>query len=571
MRDTVSIAVKEVGMGKKLLVIGGVAAGATAAARARRVDESAEITVIERGPYVSFANCGLPYYVSGAIQKRSKLLLQTPEGFEARYGVKVRVNTEALEIDRAVKRVRARSESGEEWIAYDSLILAQGGNPVRPSLPGADGPGVFTLWNVPDVDAIMAYLRDGKPESALVAGGGFIGLEMAEAFAERGLKTTVVELMPRIMSAMDGEFGAMVAAKLEEKGVKVVTGLGLSAIDSAACKATLSDGSAVDAGIVLLSIGVRPELSLAKAAGLAIGPSGGVEVDERLRTSDPSIWAAGDMAEIVHRVSGKKVRVPLAGPANRQGRIAATNALGGSMKYKGALGTSVFKAFDAVAASTGLTEKAAREAGFDIGVSLIFKDNHAGYYPGGREMALKLVYERPSGRLLGAQAFGGEGTEKRIDVVAMALLAGLGVHDLAELDLAYAPPFSSANDPLNLAAFAAENDLSGYAPLETAAQLKKAVADSKDGGKVMVMIDARNRNEFAAGHLRGAINIPVDELRFSLEQVPKGVAIHLHCLSGYRSHLALRILAGNGFKDIRNVAGGWKAIEAEGGFETERE
>jgi len=557
-------------MAERILIVGGVAGGATAAARARRLSEGAEITLVERGPYVSFANCGLPYYVSGAIAKRSKLLLQTPEGFDARYRVKVLVQTAALEIDRGGKRLRARGPGGETWLPYDKLILAQGGNPVMPPLPGIDSPNVFKLWSVPDVDAIKAYIDSGSPSSALVAGGGFIGLEMAEAFRERGLATTIVELQPRIMSTMDPEFGAMVAAKLEEKGVRVITGAGLKSIDPSRRVAVLSDGSEVDAGVVLVSVGVRPELSLAVAAGLTIGPLGGLEVDDELRTSDPSIWAAGDMVEVVHKVSGRKVRVPLAGPANRQGRIAASNALGMGMKYRGALGTSVFKVFDGVAASAGLTETAAVAAGFEVGSAMIYKDNHASYYPGGEEMALKLVYDRGAGRLLGGQAFGGAGTEKRIDVLAVALQGRMTLDDLAELDLSYAPPFSSANDPVNLAAFVGQNDLSGYSPLETAAQLKAALAAAAAGGEGAAVLDVRNRGEYEEGHLAGAVNIPLDELRFRLDEVPAGVRIHVHCRSGFRAHLALRILKQSGFDDAVNVSGGYLAMVAFGGFSIER-
>jgi NADPH-dependent 2,4-dienoyl-CoA reductase/sulfur reductase-like enzyme/rhodanese-related sulfurtransferase len=558
-------------MGVKIVIVGGVAGGATAAARARRVSENAEITLVERGPYVSFANCGLPYYVSGAIAKRSKLLLQTPEGFDARYGVKVLVDTEAVEIDRGGKRVRIVDPEGESWLPYDKLILAQGGNPIMPPLPGADSPNVFKLWTVPDVDRIKAYLDAQKPASALIAGGGFIGLEMAEAFRERGLATTVVELMPRIMSMMDGEFGSMIASKLEEHGVRVITGLGLKAIHPEDGKAELSDGSLVDADLVLLSIGVRPELALAKSAGLVVGSSGGLEVDDELKTSDPDIFAAGDMVEIVHKVSGRKVRMPLAGPANRQGRIAASNALGMHMKYHGALGTSVFKAFDGVAASTGLTEKAAREAGLDVGAAMLYKDSHASYYPGGKEMALKIVYDRKSARLLGAEAFGGEGTEKRIDVLATALQGRMILDDIAELDLSYAPPFSSANDPVNLAAFIAQNDLSGYAPLETAAALKDALAESKAGGKRALVLDVRNVGEYEEGHISGSLNVPLDELRFRLGEVPRGERIHIHCRSGIRAHVALRILKGNGYDDVVNVTGGYLAILAEGGFDLAQE
>jgi NADPH-dependent 2,4-dienoyl-CoA reductase/sulfur reductase-like enzyme/rhodanese-related sulfurtransferase len=571
-------------MGERIVIIGGVAGGATAAARARRISEKSEITLVERGSFVSFANCGLPYYISGAIAKRSKLLLQTPEGFDARYGVKVLVDTEAVEIDCVGKRVRIVGSSrlpegargGESWLPYDKLILAQGGNPIQPQLPGVDSPNVFRLWNLRDVDRIKAYLEVNSPGSALIAGGGFIGLEMAEAFREwgigreHGLATTVVELMPRIMFTMDPEFGAMIAAKLEEHGVRVVTGLGLKAVRGAEGVAELSDGSLVDAGIVLLSIGVRPELALAKDAGLAIGSSGGLEVDEELRTSDPDIYAAGDMIEVCHKVSGRKVRVPLAGPANRQGRIAASNALGMHMKYHGALGTSVFKIFDGVAASTGLSEKAAKDAGFAAGAAMVYKDNHASYYPGGKELVLKLVYDRKDSRLLGAQAFGSEGVEKRIDVLATAIQGEMTVDDIAELDLAYAPPFSSANDPVNVAAFVAQNDISGYSPLETAADLKAALAAAKERGWRELVLDVRNVNEYEEGHIRGALNLPLDELRFRLDEVPRNVRIHLHCRSGFRAHLALRILKANGYDNLVNVTGGYMAVLAEGGFDLEQ-
>ncbi len=556
-------------MGKKIVIIGGVAAGATAAARARRISEDAEITLVERGPYISFANCGLPYFISGDIQKRSKLILQTPEGFESRYGVKALVNTEALEIDRKGRRVRVAGPDGESWLDYDKLILAQGGNPVVPPIPGGDSPNVFKLWTIPDMDRISAYMKSENPRTAVVVGGGFIGLEMAEAFQARGLSTTVVELMPRIMSVMDPEFGWMIGAKLEENGVRVLTGTGLKAVHPLSAELELSDGTRIPAGIVLLSIGVRPELALAKGAALAIGSSGGIEVDQFLQTSDPDIYAAGDMAEIVNKVSGKKVRVPLAGPANRQGRIAASNALGMAMKYSGALGTSVFKAFDATAASTGLSEKAARELGFDVGAAVLYKDNHAAYYPGSKEMVLKIVYDKKDSRLLGAQAFGEQGVEKRIDVLATALYGGFTLDDLAEIDLAYAPPYSSANDPVNLIAFIGQNDVSGYSPLETAAELKRVIASGKAAGTSACVLDVRNPGEYNLGHLKGAINMPLDDLRYELARLPRDILIHIHCRSGFRAHLALRILRQNGFEKLVNVTGGFMAMVAEGGFEME--
>ncbi|HET9599418.1 MAG TPA: FAD-dependent oxidoreductase [Anaeromyxobacteraceae bacterium] len=549
----------------KLVIIGGVAGGATAAARARRVSEAAEITVVERGPYVSYANCGLPYFISRDIESRQKLLLQTPQGFDRRYRVKVLVETEAVEIDRAGKRVRVRRGGEDAWLPYDKLVLAQGGNPVVPSVPGVPGENVFRFWNVPDMDRLDGFIESARPRSALVVGGGFVGLEMAEAFRRRGLATTVIELLPTVMPHMDRELGVAVGGELRAHGVEVVTGAGVAAVHGDRREVELSDGRRLPADLVLFSVGVRPELGLARAAGLEVGPAGGLRVDDRLRTSDPDILAVGDMIEVCHRVSGRTVRVPLAGPANRQGRLAATNALGGDVRYRGALATSAVKVFEATAAMTGLTERAAREAGLAAGAALVYKDHHAGYYPGAKELLLKLVYERGSGRLLGAQAFGHAGVEKRIDVLATALHGGMTLHDLAELDLAYAPPFSSANDPVNVAAFVGENDLSGFAPLLTAAELRVALASPAPP----VVLDVRTDLEWSQGHLRGALHVPLDDLRARWDVLPRGRRIAVHCKSGFRAHLALRILRERGFEDVVNVTGGWLAMQAEGGFEVE--
>jgi NADPH-dependent 2,4-dienoyl-CoA reductase/sulfur reductase-like enzyme/rhodanese-related sulfurtransferase len=546
----------------RLVVVGGVAGGATAAARARRIDEHADITLIDRGPYVSYANCGLPYVISGDIADRKQLLLQTPEGFQSRYRIKALVNTEAIEIDREARRVRVRSGSGESWLPYDRLILAQGGTPLLPSLPGSDAPHVFKLWTVPDMDRIHAYIDDAAPRSAVVVGGGFIGLEMAEAFQKRGLDTTVVELLPTVMAVMDREFGIQIAGEMGRNGVSVVTGVGVQAVHAAERTVELTDGRRLPADLVLFSVGVRPELELARRAGLAIGAAGGLEVDEQLRTSDPAIFAAGDMIEIAHLVSGRRVRVPLAGPANRQGRIAASNALGMAMSYQGALATSVVKVFESTAAMTGLSESAARAAGFDVGVAIIHKDHHAGYYPGSRELSLKLVYDRSNARLLGAEAFGDAGVEKRIDVLAMALHGRMTLHDLAEVDLAYAPPYSSANDPVNLAAFIGGNDLSGFSPLVTAAELKAELASASPP----LVLDVRTAKEYAEGHVAGALHIPVDALRSSLGAVPRDRRVVVHCRSGFRAHLAVRILKGHGYTDVANVTGGWLSLDLEGGF-----
>jgi NADPH-dependent 2,4-dienoyl-CoA reductase/sulfur reductase-like enzyme/rhodanese-related sulfurtransferase len=552
----------------KLLIIGGVAGGATAAARARRISESAEITVVERGPFVSFANCGLPYYISGDIQKRSKLLLQTPEGFDSRYGVKVLVETEALQIDREGQKVRVKGPEGETWLPYDSLILAQGGNPVLLPVPGVDSANVFRLWTVPDMDRIHAFIEERKPATAVIVGGGFIGLEMAEALARRGIATTVVELLPQVMSTMDPEMGGMIRARLERHRVSVITGVGVKAVHSACSEVELANGAQLPAALVLMSVGVKPELTLARDAGLAIGAAGGLVVDEHLRTSDPHIWAAGDMNEVVHKVSGQSMRIPLAGPAKRQGRIAASNALGMKMPYTGALGSSVVKVFDATAASTGLSETAARKAGFDIGAAVVVKDHHAGYFPGGKELVLKLVYDRKSARLLGAQAFGEEGVEKRIDAAAVALQGRLTLHDLAETDFAYAPPYSSANDPLNLAAFVGINDLSGFSPLVSAEELRRLLAAGDS--ERPVVLDVRNLNEYERGHLRGALHVPLDELRFRLVEIPCEGPLVVLCRSGFRSHLALRILKERGWTNVRNLTGGFVAMSALGGFDIEQ-
>ncbi len=551
-------------MEKKIVIVGGVAAGATAAARIRRLDETASITIIEKGPYVSFANCGLPYRISGDIAKRSALILQTPEGFLARYKVEVQLSTEAIAIDRAGKNLKVRGPEGEKDIPYDSLILAQGGSPFTPSIAGTGAAHVFKLWTIPDMDAIQKYIENEKPASALVLGGGFIGLEVAEAFIKRGLSTTIVELTDHIMPPADTEFGALIAGAFHEAGAEVRTGVSVASIDAEKKTATLSDGSTVPAGIVLISAGVRPNLDLARAAGLEIGAAGGLSVDETLATSDPHIWAAGDMVEIRRLVDGRTVRIPLAGPANRQGRIAGTNALGGSETYSGALGTSVFKAVESTFAMTGLSEKAARDAGFPVKTSTVFRGDHASYYPGAQELALKLVYDGSSGRLLGAQAFGKAGVEKRIDVAATALAAGMKVSDLARLDLAYAPPYSAANDPINMAAFAAENDMSGYSP-------NIAPAEALAATKEAILLDVRTYGEFSKLSLAGSVHIPLDELRDRLDELPRDRAILVVSKAGFEGHLAARILAQSGHSGVRYVSGGISAMKLFPSFRSTQE
>lgn len=539
---------------KKIVIIGGVAGGATAAARVRRLDEKAEITVLEKGPYVSFANCGLPYFISRDIQRRSALLLQTPEGFFSRYRVNVKTNSEAVEIQRDKKSIVVRTQNGEENISYDKLILAQGGSPIVPPLPGIMQDHVFKLWTIPDMDRIHKFIEEKKPAKAVVAGGGFIGLEMAEALHARGIAVTVVELAPHVMILLDPEFGAMIKNGMEEKGIIVKTNVGLSAIGDK--NITLSDGAEIETDMVLLSIGVRPELTLAKSAGLEIGKSGGLVVDEMMRTSDPEIYGAGDMVEIINKVHGKKVRIPLAGPANRQGRIAGTNALGGKMVYRGALGTSVVKLFDRTAASTGLSEKAAREAGFDTGVSYVFKDNHVTYFPGGKPLALKIVYDKKSSRLLGGQAYGEAGVEKRIDVLATALHGKMTLEDLSELDLAYAPPYNSANDPVNMASFIGLNHISGYSPLKTPAEVLNELKNSSG-----IILDVRTVGEQSKAPLAGVLHIPADEIRDRFNEIPKDKMIFILSKDGFLGHTSLQILVSEGWKNIFNIAGGYAAAK----------
>lgn len=540
-------------MGKRLVIIGGVAAGATAAARARRLDPSADITVIESGPYVSFANCGLPYHVSGDIERRGSLLLQTPEGLKARYGVTALVKTRATALDRQAKTVTVSGPNGEATLAYDALILAQGASPVLPPIEGIGADHVFRLWTIPDMDGVQAFLAERSPKTALVIGGGFIGLEAAEAFAARGLATTVVEAYAHPMPPADPEFGELIKRAFVAGGVTMVTGRTVSAIGAGT--ATLDDGTALQADLVLVSAGARPNVELAKAAGLELGSTGGLLVDETLRTSDRYIWAAGDMVEIRNRVSGGRTRVPLAGPANRQGRIAATNALGGSLSYDGSLGTSVFKAMDSTFAMTGLSEKAAKAQGLDAVSVTVHRYQHVSYYPGATELSLKLVYERGAGRILGLQAFGTEGVDKRIDAGAAALAGGLTIDDLAELDLAYAPPYGAANDPLNIAAFAAQNAASGYSPTVSAEEALRR----REAGEAS-LVDLRTAGDRRKLPLPADAAIPLDELEWRLEELPTGPLL-LVSRAGYESHIALRKLLGLGRADALNVSGGALSLD----------
>ena len=539
-----------------LLIIGGVAAGATAAARARRINNEVNITLLEAGADVSFANCGLPYYLGGDIEYRSSLILASEETFDDQYKVTVHTHTEAIEIDRLLKNVKTRNaKTGEEQVfTYDSLILAQGGKPVIPPLPGVDKEHVFQLWTLDDMDKIDHYINDKEPKHAVVVGGGFIGLEMVEALTKRGMAVTLVEMAPQVMPNLEGEFAGFITKELQDYGVKLKLGKSLQAIEDT--RVLLNDGTTVDTDFVLLSVGVRPTLQLAKDAGLEIGLTGGLLVDRSLRTSDPSIFAAGDMVEIEHNILGKHVRMPLAGPANRQGRIVGENALGGSRTYKGVSGTSVVKIFEAVAGSTGMSLKAAREAGFDADAVVIHKASHTAYYPGSQKVSLMLVWDRKSKKILGAQAAGRVGVDKRLDVLATAISGGLTIEDLSELDLAYAPPFNSPNGPVNMAAFTAENHHSGFSPSVLAQDVEKFVLENQP-----IAIDLRDPISFAKASLQGSNNLSQNVLRENLDRLPQEQTLLLISDDGQKGHVALRMLKGSGFEKVYNLSGGYLSLE----------
>ncbi len=543
---------------EKIVIIGGVAAGATAAAKVRRISASAQITMIEAGPDISFANCGLPYYIGGDIKSRSKLILQSPESFKEQYDVDVYTHTLVSTIDRVAHKIKTVDiRSGEQkTFEYTKLILAQGGRPVTPTLPGANLEHVFTLWTLQDMDKIALHLNEKKPKNAVVVGGGFIGLEMVEALVKRGLKVHVVEMMPHVMSIMDAETAGYIENELLSYGVEIHTNVGVSEILPHAVK--LENGSLLEADMVLLSIGVRPTLQLAKEAGLELGEAGGLLVNSQLQTSDPDIFAAGDMVEIVHRVNGKKIRIPLAGPANRQGRIAAENVLGGNHEYKGALGTSVVRVFEAVAGTTGLSLKQARTAGIDADAVVVHKEHHTSYYPNAEMVTVTLVYDRNTGMILGGQTAGYKGADKRLDVIATATASKLTIHDLADIDFAYSPPIGTANDALNMAAYTAENKLSGFSPSVTVAEL-----DGYVEGKNPLFVDVRDIFSFEKNHITGASNIPLELLLKQIHAIPSNRLIVVYDETGKKGHQALRQLFGAGFKQVTNISGGYMSLQRQ--------
>jgi len=540
---------------EKIVIIGGVAAGATAAAKARRLSADAQITILESGPDISFANCGLPYYIGGDIKNRSKLILQSPESFYDQYQTAVHIHTTATEIDRSNRVVHAvDSRTGEKkTYEYTKLILAQGGRPIAPPIPGADHDHVFQLWTLEDMDKITSFIDNNKPKSAVVVGGGFIGLEMAEALVKRGMKVSVVEMMPHVMAIMEAEIAGFIQEEMLAFGVNVLTNKAVSEIGRS--NVTLNDGQKIDADMVLLSIGVRPTLKLAQEAGLSIGEAGGLLVDPTLKTSDENIFAAGDMIELEHRVLGKKVRIPLAGPANRQGRIAAENALGGNHPYKGSTGTSIVRVFEAVAGITGLSLKAARAAGLNADAIVIHKEHHTSYYPGSEQVSVLVVYDRDTGVVLGGQTAGYAGADRRLDVLATAAAAKLTVSDLADMDFAYSPPLGTANDAINMAAYAAENRMSGYSPALSVSELDAYLED-----KGALWIDVRDVFAYEKAHVEGAVNIPLELLASRLAELPDHKLIVVYDSTGKKGHQALRMIAGAGLKHVINVSGGFASL-----------
>lgn len=544
----------------KIIIIGGVAGGATAAARLRRNDEAAHIVLVERGPYISFANCGLPYHISGIIPEREQLLVTSEPLFEARYAVDVRTRTEAIAIDRHARTVRLRNlATGEETDeGYDKLLLSPGAEALHPNLPGMGSPRVFTLRNIPDLDRIMTHLAGAQPRRAVVVGGGYIGIEMAENLMERGLFTTLVEGAAHILAPFDDDMAAIVHAHMKDKHIELYLSDKIEHLEDKADHTVvfLASGKRLPADIVVLAVGVRPETTLARAAGLELGPTGGIRVNAHLQTSDPDIFAVGDAVEVTQTTSGRPALIALAGPANRQGRLAADNmlAMPGTplLSYKGTLGTAILKAFDLAAACTGLNEVQLQANGLDYRTTTTHSGSHASYYPGAKQLSLKLLYS-PDGLIYGAQAVGADGADKRIDIIATAMHTGLRVQDLCDLELAYAPPYGSAKDPINIAGYVASNVLNGSHEVIGWRELA-----ALDTAREVQLVDVRTPEEFEIGTLPHARNMELDHLRERLHLLDPQRPVVVFCQIGMRGYLAYRILRQKGFAQVRNLTGGLK-------------
>ncbi len=544
----------------KVIIVGGVAAGATAAARIRRLDEQAEITVFERSGYISYANCGLPYFIGDTITDPEELTLQTPESFFRRFRVRMKVCHEVTAIHPDRKAVSVRNlKTGEAFEeSYDKLILSPGAKPARPELPGVDIDKLFTLRTVEDTMRIKDYINENHPRTAVLAGGGFIGLEMAENLRELGMDVTIVQRPKQLMNPFDSDMAAFIHNEMRKHGVRLALGHTVEGFEekNGGVDILLKGEAALHADIVILAIGVTPDTALAKEAGLELGIKGSIVVNDRMETSIPDIYAAGDAVQIKHFVTGEDALISLAGPANKQGRIIADNICGGDSRYAGSPGSSVIKVFDMTAASTGINETNARKAGLDADTVILSPMSHAGYYPGGRVMTMKVVFERETCRLLGAQIVGYEGVDKRIDVLAAAICAGMRADRLKDLDLAYAPPYSSAKDPVNMAGFMIDNIFRGVLKQW---HLEEIDSLPRDGS--VTLLDVRTVREYGTGHIDGFRNIPVDELRDRLDELEKGKRVYVICQSGLRSYIASRILEGNGF-EAYNFSGGFRLYDA---------
>ncbi|MEG1989208.1 MAG: FAD-dependent oxidoreductase [Oscillibacter sp.] len=544
----------------KILIIGGVAGGATAAARLRRLDEAAEIVMLERSGFVSYANCGLPYYIGGTIQEKQALTLQTPESFRARFRIDVRVRHEVTAIHPREKTVTVRRlEDGSEYSeSYDKLLLSPGAKAVAPNLPGVDLPGIFTLRTVEDTYRIREFIDQTHPRRAVVVGGGFIGLEMAENLVESGIETTLLQRGVQVLPPIDGDMACEVHRYLRSKGVdlRLKEAIAGFAQTPAGLETLLTGKEPVASDLIILAIGVVPETHLAKDAGLALGAKDAIAVNDRMETSLPDIYAVGDAVEIRHFVSGQKALIALAGPANKQARIAADNLLGGDSRFHGTQGSSVIKLFDMTVASTGLNEKSAAAAGIAADWVVTFSASHATYYPGATDMTIKTLFDPASGKILGAQIVGFTGVDKRLDVLAAAIHAGATAADLAELDLAYAPPYSSAKDPVNMAGFVIENLRAG---LVRQHHPREVEALPRDGS--VTLLDVRSQAEMQGGWIPGAVHIPLDDLRARLGELDVAKPVYVNCYSGLRSYLACRILSQNGFT-CSNLSGGYRLYES---------
>lgn len=543
---------------KKVVIIGGVAGGASAAARLRRLDENAHIVVVERGPYISFANCGLPYYLGGTIQDRAALTLQTPENFKARFNVDVRVFSEAVSIQPDNKTITIHNHNtGEEYEeSYDSLILSMGADAAMPPIPGIDSKKVFTVRNIPDTVAVKTYIEEHQAKKAVVAGGGFIGLEVAENLRDLGMDVTLVEMADQVIPSIDADMAAQVHGHMRQKGLHLLLGSALQKIEDTETGVSLTvNGETIDADLLVMAIGVRPASEIAVKAGLPANAKGALIVNSAMETGVDGIYAVGDLIEITHFVTGEKGYIPLAGPANKQGRIAADNICGIPSRYTGTQGSSILKVFDLAVASTGITEKTAKALHLNYEKSFTFSANHATYYPGATNMSIKTLFEKDTGKILGVQIVGNDGVDKRCDVFATAIRAGMTAKDLTELELCYAPPFGSAKDPVNMAGYVIENMMSGLVKTFHWHDIEKI---SKDPNAFL--LDTRNPMEYLAGTIPGFVNIPLDSLRDRLDEIPKDKTIYVTCQIGLRGYIAARILMQNGY-DVYNLSGGYRLYQ----------